>query len=149
MSWQSVCQLNARRFMRSSVNLLWVFGLAGGLFVMSACGPTEIVSPSAQARIVQPGQHQAISLLPRCHHVGTVQQIGNVLGCDYLILTPDGDMLQPIIVEDPNFQFVDGQTVRFDYQLTTPGITCDLGTAIWVTCISLEEASLFQDSRMD
>ena len=148
MPFQNVCQLNARRYMRSSANLHLVFLLTAVLLMLSACGQAEIVSPSAKVRIVQPGSHQPISLVPRCSHIGTVQQIGNVLGCNFLIIMPDGNILQPLIVDEPNFQFVDGQKVRFDYQFTTPGITCAVGTAIWVKCISVADEGQFQDVSM-
>ena len=57
-------------------------------------------------------------------------------GCKYLIVLENGKRLEPLIVEDKNFKFRDGQKIRLTYEQEREMMSiCMAGQGVRVTCI--------------
>lgn len=74
-----------------------------------------------------------------CLTAGTVKDMRGLDGCTFLIILENGQKLLPARLPDPDFQFREGQKVRFDYKKSTAGASICMAEDMIVDISCLEE----------
>ncbi len=110
------------------------------IFVVS-CTPTKstndvvIEEIPADAVDTEPDDKEP-EPLSSCEKTATVKDNSGLDGCKYLIVLENGKRLEPLIVEDKNFKFRDGQKIRLTYEQEREMMSvCMAGQGVRVTCI--------------
>jgi hypothetical protein len=72
-----------------------------------------------------------------CKTFATVKDFTGMDGCQFLIILENGDKLLPAKLNDENFEFKDGQKIRFDYKEIKDFMSICMveEMAIKITCI--------------
>lgn len=71
-----------------------------------------------------------------CKNIATVKDNSGLDGCKYLIILENGSKLEPLVMEDKNFKFRDGQKIRLTYEQEREMMSiCMAGQGVRVTCI--------------
>jgi hypothetical protein len=77
---------------------------------------------------------------PSCKTLATIKDNSGLDGCRFVIVLDDGKRLEPLAVEDKNFQFSDGQRIRLNYEQEREMMSvCMSGMGVRVTCIEKVE----------
>lgn len=71
-----------------------------------------------------------------CGTLATVQDNSGLDGCKFIIVLDDGKRLEPLVMEDKDFQFKDNQRIRLNYEQELEIMSiCMGGMGVKVTCI--------------
>jgi hypothetical protein len=100
---------------------------------MISCTPTKTsTDEEASAREVP----TEVITKPSCGTLATVKDNSGLDGCKFLIILDNDQRLEPLVMEDKNFEFKDGQRIRLNYETEREMMSvCMSGMGVKVTCI--------------
>ena len=104
--------------------------LIGSIF---SCTPTRTQTGEGDDTIEVPTEEIT---KPSCGTLATVKDNSGLDGCKFLIILDDGKRLEPLVMEDKDFQFKDNQRIRLNYEQEREMMSvCMGGMGVKVTCI--------------
>ncbi|MEO0471465.1 MAG: hypothetical protein AAF206_17680 [Bacteroidota bacterium] len=110
--------------------------------ILSACGPAEKVVPSGESKLNTFTDHAIAGSMAFCTHHGTVREVDETPGCEFVIVLTDGMWLQPVMMDDPLFKLRDGQEVCLNFVASAPDEGCEFGVPVRVLSIREMKASV-------